>query len=109
MFLGSETKIPDFVKLGATGVVSGTSNICPELFCNQFEFGKGVNSQLKDREDDVLKHHELIKDHYFISAFKGILASRKSDTWKYVRPPLASLSMEDIRLLAEKSKKLFNS
>lgn len=104
VFLGSETQIPEFIRLGATGVVSGTSNVCPELFINQLEFGKGSNKSLKDREDDILKHHELIKGFYFISAFKGILASRKGENWKFVRPPLKCLSDDEIDFLSEDRK-----
>jgi 4-hydroxy-tetrahydrodipicolinate synthase len=104
VMLGSEKNIPDLIKEGATGVISGLANICPQLICNQLNFGK--NEDLPDREEDVKRYLDLMRNYFFIQALKAILASKKGHVWKLVRPPLSNLSIEDCKDLVERSNAL---
>jgi len=100
VFVGDELQIPEAVKLGAAGGVSGVANAFPELISSLYAHAK-----------DPQKSHLLVEAKRIIGAIrtfplfpaiKCIVESQKGTKWHTVRPPLLPLSVDQKKTLIQK-------
>jgi len=79
VFVGHERQIPEALRYGASGSISGMANVCPEAVCKLLR---------EEASPDLEKVLKQIGDRFFVTALKALLAAEKDPSWIRVRPPL---------------------
>jgi 4-hydroxy-tetrahydrodipicolinate synthase len=107
VWVGNEPDLQTMAALGSLGAVSGVANVMPKLLQRLI----GNSNKYLERptpEDDatrVKKFIDILNGYVMTSAFKGVMAIKHSSPgWKRVRPPLVSLSNDEIARLLEQMK-----
>ena len=104
VYPGSELPLLDALELGAPGCISATANTNAAAIAEVIRvFADGDAARATELHGDVAKYRLTMLDkHAPIPAQKRLLAMRTGDErWANVRPPLAALSEDDGRELAE--------
>lgn len=95
ILIGDERHLARAVRLGAAGAISGCANFMPELLLPLVHEGR-----------DDPRIHAIVDEllcYPVTPAVKALVAHRTGDdTWRRVAPPLAPLTDEESRLLAQR-------
>lgn len=87
VFVGSEKQIIEAVSYGAAGSICGMANLYPALMHSLYVSGK---KGLIDNPPEAEAVFALFQGAPFIPRAKALLAAKKGDQWRAVRPPLLS-------------------
>lgn len=104
VFVGNDLQLPEAVRLGAAGGITGFANVFPELVCSLFR-----NHEKNDLEKHLKVIEEIkliLKEYSLFSAIKSIIAYQKGTSWLPMRPPLVSLSESQSQRMISSLKKL---
>ena len=103
IFVGSEVRLLENLKLGGTGLISAIANVTSSLARNVYDSFK--NGKIGTKENDHLVAVRKVFDNYnLISALHSYKAEEDS-VYKNIIPPLQLLSDEDkIQLFAQLKK-----
>jgi 4-hydroxy-tetrahydrodipicolinate synthase len=102
ILIGDERHLPDGLRLGAKGAISGLANICPAVVAKVIE-GGGEDLRISDLVTRILQYPVT-------PAIKALLAHCQQDSrWSNVRPPLTRLSSEEQADLAIAYRTIFST
>lgn len=90
LFVGKESQLPEALKLGASGTICGIANLWPELVCSLYQTGSCPELQARVH---------LMGNLPFIAFCKALMSKEIYRHWNIVRPPLTTLSQEEIKQL----------
>jgi len=96
LYAGTEKYLADVVRNGGAGCISATTNYKVEAAAAVY---KDIIDGIDHSENEALMiaYRESFEGHNFAAALKGVLAKEQDrEVWNILRPPLDSLSAEDI-------------
>ncbi len=100
IFVGNEKHIADAVNLGAAGSICGICNLYPEFISSLYERGKNQYASPSLLEE----LYAVIKAFPFIAVAKALMEEKQRRGWNRVRPPLVTLTTDEIKSLILKIK-----
>ena len=104
IFVGSEVRLLENLKLGGAGLISATVNITSSLARNVYESFKRGKVET-DQNDHLVAVRKVFDNYNLISALHSYKAEENS-FYNNIIPPLQLLSDEDKIKLFEKLKKI---
>ena len=104
IFVGSEVRLLENLKLGGAGLISATVNITSSLASNVYESFKRGKVET-DQNDHLVAVRKVFDNYNLISALHSYKAEENS-FYNNIIPPLQLLSDEDKIKLFEKLKKI---
>ena len=105
VFVGAETFLLDNMRNGGAGCISATANVNPAAIHNLFANWQSDHAEKLQEDLDIVRN--IFQSFPMIPALKGAAALYSEDpNWFKVRPPLTTLSDDQIMALAQRLRNI---